>query len=44
MRQEGVLPMATSPQDAMACYPSRLMMGASWVGVVRPVPQRNARL
>jgi hypothetical protein len=38
--------MASMLQDAMACYASPLMMGDSWVRVVRQitVPQGKARL
>ena len=38
--------MATSPQAAIACYPSLAMMGHSWVRVVRRIciPQCQARL
>jgi hypothetical protein len=44
--KEGVTTMATSPQDAMACYCPPLMIGASWVRVVRRItePQGKARL
>ena len=38
--------MATSPQAAIACYPSLAMMGHSWVRVVRRIciPKCQARL